>query len=334
MVDNAESGVATALRIGDDANGEEVVDLVEAALLANDFAVQGMQSLDAGFEFRRNAIFDELGANGVLYIFEEFFVNGSFVCDFFLQGEVRIGLEVAEREILKFAFDDGHAEAVGDRGVNVHGFARDAQLLGGLEKLEGAHIVDAVSKLDEDHADVVDHGEKHLADVLCLARLGSHDIETADLGDALDEAGDFVAKAFLETGKGKFGVFDDVVKECGGERGGVKTHVGEDVGDFEKMSDVRIAGTAELVAVAFSGDVESAADQPGIIRGAIGAELGEEFLKASVDLPLGAVAVEIEGYVGWRRHALVYDGSGRGERGPRRRARGAKGTKLKDVAWV
>jgi hypothetical protein len=198
MVDNAESGVATALRIGDDANGEEVVDLVEAALLANDFAVQGVQSLDAGFEFRRNAIFDELGANGVLHIFEEFLVNGSFVCDFLLQGEVRVGLEIAEGEILKFSLDDGHAETVSDGGVNVHGFAGDAQLLGGLEKLESAHIVDAIGKLDEDHADVVDHGEKHLADVFRLASLRSHDVETTDLGDALDEAGDFVAEALLE----------------------------------------------------------------------------------------------------------------------------------------
>jgi hypothetical protein len=168
--------------------------------------------------------------------------------------------------------------------------------------------VDAVSKLDEDHADVVDHGEKHLADVFRLARLGSHDVETANLGDALNEAGDFVTEAFLEAGEGKFGVFDDVVEQRGGESGGVETHVGEDVGDFEKVSDVGIAGTAELVAVAFSGYVEGAADQPRIIGGAIGAQLGEELLEASVDLPLGAVAVEIEGYVGWRRHALVYDG--------------------------
>jgi hypothetical protein len=67
--------------------------------------------------------------------------------------------------------------------------------------------------------------------------------------------------------------------------------------------------------VAFSSNVKSAPDEPRIIRWAIGAELGQELLKASVDLPLGAVAVEIQGYVGWRRHTLVYDGRGRGERG-------------------
>jgi hypothetical protein len=175
--------------------------------------------------------------------------------------------------------------------------------------------VDAIGKLNEDHADIVDHGKKHLADVFRLARLGSHDVETTDLSDTLDEAGDFVAKALLETGEGKFSVFDDVVEQRSGESGGVEAHVSEDVSDFEKVGDVGVAGTAELVAVAFGGDVKSAADQPGIIRGAIDAELGQELLKTSVDLPLGAVAVEIQGYVGWRRHALVYDGRGRGGRG-------------------
>jgi len=175
--------------------------------------------------------------------------------------------------------------------------------------------VDTVGKLDEDNADVVDHGEKHLADVFRLARLGSHDVETTDFGDTLDEPGDFVAKAFLEAGERELGVFNDVVEERGGERGGVEAHVREDVGDFKKMGDIGIARTTKLVAVAFGCDVEGPSDEPRIIRGTVGAELGEEFLEASIDLPLGAVAVKIQGNVGWRRHALVYDGSGRGERG-------------------
>ncbi len=113
----------------------------------------------------------------------------------------------------------------------------------------------------------------------------------------------------------EFGVFDDVVEERSGQSGGVEAHIGEDVGHFEKVGDVGIAGAAELVAVAFRGNVKSAPDEPRIIRGAVGAKLGQELLKAGVDLPLGAVAVEIQGYVGWRRHTLVYDGRGRVERG-------------------
>ena len=67
------------------------------------------------------------------------------------------------------------------------------------------------------------------------------------------------------------------------------------MGDFEKVGNIGIAGTAELVTVAFGSDIKGAADQPGMIGGAIGTELGQGLLEASVDLPLGAVAVEIEG---------------------------------------
>ena len=218
---------------------------------------------------------------------------------------------------------DGHAEAVGDRGVNIHGFAGDAQLLGRIEEFEGAHIVDAVGKLDEDDADVVDHGEKHFADVFRLARFRAPCMLRRPIlvTPSTRRATSSPNRSWRRESR-KFGVFDDVVEKCGGESGGIQTHVREDVGDFEKVSDVGIAGTAELVAVAFGGDIKGAADQPGIIGRTIGAELGQELLEASVDQPLGAVAVEVEGYVGWRRHALVYDGRRRGERGRGRRKMG------------
>jgi len=49
------------------------------------------------------------------------------------------------------------------------GFAGDGALALGREVLEGAHVVQAVGELDEDDADIADHSEEHLADVLGLA---------------------------------------------------------------------------------------------------------------------------------------------------------------------
>ena len=47
---------------------------------------------------------------------------------------------------------------------------RDPPLLG--EELEGAHVVEAVGELHQDDADVVHHGQEHLAVVLGLPLLG------------------------------------------------------------------------------------------------------------------------------------------------------------------
>src|SRR5271166_1066744 len=112
------------------------------------------------------------------------------------------------------------------------------------------------------------------------------------------------------------------MKQRGGQSGGVEAHVGEDMGDLEEMGDVGVAGTAELVAVALCGNVEGTTDEPGIIRRAIGAELSQELLEASISLSFGAVAVEVQGQIGWRRHALVYDGKRRGERAQGQRGGG------------
>src|ERR1700674_2847749 len=72
------------------------------------------------------------------------------------------------------------------------------------------------------------------------------------------------------------------------------------------MREVGITGAANLVAVAFGGDFVRAADQPGIFRGAIFAKLGEQLLKAGVQLTLVAVAMEVQRYVACGRHILVY----------------------------
>ena len=93
----------------------------------------------------------------------------------------------------------------------------------------------AVGQLDQHDANVVDHRQKHFADVFGLARFRGGHVQAADFGDAFDQAGDIRAEAFFNARDGIFGVFDDVVKKRGGERGGVHAHVREDVRDFKEM---------------------------------------------------------------------------------------------------
>jgi hypothetical protein len=109
VVDHAESGVTVAFVIGDNANGQKIVDLFEAAFLADDLAVQGIEAFYAGFKFGGNTGFDELALDGRLHLFKEALMNGRFVGDFLLQGEEGFRLEVAEGEIFQFAAHDTHA---------------------------------------------------------------------------------------------------------------------------------------------------------------------------------------------------------------------------------
>ncbi len=48
---------------------------------------------------------------------------------------------------------------------------------------------------------------------------------------------------------GDGGVFNGVVKQAGGDGGGVELHLGEDFRDFQRMDDVGLAGSAQLALV-------------------------------------------------------------------------------------
>ena len=129
-------------------------------------------------------------------------------------------------------------------------------------------------------------------------------------------------KRSCRRGEGEFRILDDVVKQRRSQGRGVQAKVGQDVSNFQEMRDVRIAGVAELVAVAFGGDLVGAAHQPGIIGGAIQAEFFEEFLEAVVEVPFRAVTVEVQREIGARAHNQVY-----AEKERERSARGKRGQK-------
>jgi len=112
------------------------------------------------------------------------------------------------------------------------------------------------------------------------------------------------------------------VKERGRESGGVEAHVREDVGDFEEVRKIGIAGRAKLVAMTLSSDFVGAANNPRIFGRTIEAELGEELFEAGIELALEAVAVELQRNIAGRRHKEVYAGTERRAR-RRKKERGA-----------
>ncbi len=235
--------------------------------------MQRTQALDAGFQFRRYATLHQLGANFRLNFFQKFVVRRLVVADFLLQSEKGFRLENAEGKILEFIANESHAEAVGDRRINFQSFACDTLLLVRLKVFDSAHVVEPVGEFDDHDANIVDHGQNHLANVFGLARFGGQHVEAANFGYAFDEPGSFFAKTFLNARNGKFSVFNYVMEKSGGKRGGVHAHVGENVRDFQEMCEIGIAGAAELVAMALRGNFVGAANQPGIIGRTIFLEL-------------------------------------------------------------
>src|SRR5260370_17026034 len=85
----------------------------------------------------------------------------------------------------------------------------------------------------------------------------------------------------------------------------VHTHVSENVCNFQKMSEIGIAGTPKLVTMALRSDFVSAADEPRVVGGAIALQLVEKRVQASVQQALGAVAIELQRQIGRAGHLLM-----------------------------
>ena len=133
-------------------------------------------------------------------------------------------------------------------------------------RVDRAHVVEAVTELDEHHAHVLGHGHEHLADVLGLVLLGAAHVDLAELGDAVDELRDLVAEERPHLLASHLGVLDGVVQERRHERLRVEPQVGKDAGHGEGMLDVRLARQPGLPGMSAIGDLEGTVDGGPILR--------------------------------------------------------------------
>ena len=128
----------------------------------------------------------------------------------------------------------------------------DAPLL--RQVVERPHVVKAIGELDQDDPDVVDHRQEHLAEVLGLALLARGERDRANLGDAFDDVRDLRAEELGDTLGGGQRVLDDVVEQTGGDRDHVELHVGQEVGNFERVNQIRLPRMADLSLVLERGE--------------------------------------------------------------------------------
>jgi hypothetical protein len=134
----------------------------------------------------------------------------------------------------------------------------DFQRLAGLSRLllrrqeaHGAHVVQSVGDLDDQHPPVAGHGDDHLADRLRVS--GGTQGDLVQLGDAVDQMRHLLAEVGGQLFHRVAGVLDGVVQQRGDQRGGVHAEFGQDVGNGQRMGDVRVTRAAQLVGMPLLG---------------------------------------------------------------------------------
>lgn len=146
-------GEVAALFVGhDDAKAEEVEDLLEAQVLAAHFLVDGIEVLAPAADLGFYPPDDELAFDECADLVEEFVTRPERGFDGVREHGMAPRVAVLEGEVLEFAKEGVEPEPVGDGGVDLEGFLRDAAALGRGDGTQRAHVVRAVGQLDEDDA--------------------------------------------------------------------------------------------------------------------------------------------------------------------------------------
>ena len=249
VVDNTQDIIAVGNGVYDHAEGAEVEDAVERQLLGVHLPVDAVNVLDAAEDGSVDPFLLEADADLFLHAVHERFQFGHApiqrLGDFFIS----LGVEILEGEIFQFPLGTLHAQPVRDGSVDLHGLQRLAALLFGRLVIHRAHVVHTVGDLDEDHADVLGHGQEHLAQVLHLLVFLAGVLYTGQLGDAFHNVGYRAAELTGDVFMRETGVLDHIVQESGDDAVFVKPHVCRNVRRSDTVCDVWAAVFALLAGV-------------------------------------------------------------------------------------
>ena len=159
---------------------------------------------------------------------------------------------------------------------------RHSLLLFGRARRQGAHVVQTIRQLDDEHAQVARHRHQHLAHRCCLLRFLRIELQTVEFRYAVDDRGDFGPECLRDVVESQLGVFDCVMQKRGNDGGFIEPDVGHDACDGEWMRDIRLAGRTSLVAMRFPCRVVSAVDvgeRTLWVAALIGGEQRRDFLR-------------------------------------------------------
>ena len=173
---------------------------------------------------------------------------------------VRTRVERLEREVLELPLHLLHAEAIGERRVDLERLGGDPALLVGLVRGDRAHVVQAVGELDQQHADVAGHRHDHLADVLGLFLLAALEFDAIQFRETVDDPRDLLAEVVLDRLKRDIRVLDGVVQQRRDQRRRVQVQIRKHGRHGDWVFDELLAGDPLLALVRRFGDAVGALD--------------------------------------------------------------------------
>ena len=95
--------------------------------------------------------------------------------------------------------------------IDIHGLASNSLLLFDRHCGDGPHVVQSISQLDNEDAQILGHRHEHLAHSRCLLLFFGVKLQTLKFGDAIHDCGNVTSELFLNVRNSQFSVFNSVV---------------------------------------------------------------------------------------------------------------------------
>ena len=152
----------------DHAKAVDVEHLRERQVLLDHLPVDAVDVLLAAVDFGRDAPLRQAFVEGGEHLADDFAPVAAGRSHRLRQHPESHRVLVLERQFLQFAEHLVETQPVGDRRVDLEGLAGDPAPLRRAHRIEGAHVVQAVGELDQDHPQIARHRQQHLAEILGL----------------------------------------------------------------------------------------------------------------------------------------------------------------------
>ena len=198
----------------DDAYREDIIDFLEGNVLVLHLVPDRVGGLYSFLDLILDAHLLQRVLDGVGELGKQFVARHLCRLQLRLDGRKVVGVLELEAEILEFRLDLVQSQAVSQWCVDIERLSRNLILLVGRLRVEGAHVVQTVADLNEDHADIVAHRQQQLFEVLCLCRGLLTEDTTRDLRQTVDDLCYLCAEDVLDILYGVVGILHHVVEQC------------------------------------------------------------------------------------------------------------------------
>ena len=243
IMNHTEHAITGVYLVHHYAKSVDIIDLLERKQLLAHLAVNAVEILLAASYLGFNAFLLKLRDDCLANLLDDRFAIAVPFSHCLLQHAVPCRVQIGKTQVLELVVPLAHAEAVGDRRINVKRFPRDVSLLVSAKCVQGAHVMQSIRQLDQDHAYVPPHCEQHLAEILCLLFFLGLKLDLVDLADTINQIRNLFAKIVGNVLLRRFRVFDDVVEYGRSNALRIQAYVRQDACDFDGMIDIGLATT-------------------------------------------------------------------------------------------